>query len=250
MFVSSELLHFLDLPYDRRRLIIIRPRFDNALVPTTSAVGLLRDLVRGKQGLDDIPRFSPEEAARYLEMPAGHPKPNKVYVGHPLVHYRYLPVETFHEDLLKEKDAELFAVLASLGATRITLTRKNGDSANAKADAKVRKAKDSAKASATGKYETFNETFQDISLAPRGKPYIPEDLLWFPNEPDWKFWASMRLDKGATEINVKLRHSSDIGIDASVVAKLPKIDIDTGASFSRVQTTEWEYKVTFAPLTD
>jgi hypothetical protein len=54
----------------------------------------------------------------------------QVYAVHPVDALRYLPVDTFHKAVFEEKANELLNLLASLGATEVTVKYRSGHKAS------------------------------------------------------------------------------------------------------------------------
>ena len=135
-----------------------------------------------------------------------HPKVNQTYIAHPYKTDSYLPIENYDYELLNDRLNEFFYILQCLGATSITFEtieeqnkeEKNHSNLKAEAEAKTKIAGgklgveyDSLMNSSLRNYLKMERT---QTFDPEKRPYIPKDVVWFPNEFSWQRLAQQRLN--------------------------------------------------------
>ena len=141
-----------------------------------------------------------------INFPMSHPKVNQTYIAHPYKTDSYLPIENYDYELLNDRLNEFFYILQCLGATSITFEtieeqnkeEKNHSNLKAEAEAKVK--------IIGGKVGVDYDNLMNSSLRnylkmertqtfdPEKRPYIPKDVVWFPNEFSWQRLAQQRLN--------------------------------------------------------
>lgn len=67
-----------------------------------------------------------EELDTVIRFPPGNPYPGAIYGLNPVKPTTYIPLADFHRVALREKAAELFALLAGLRATKATIALERG----------------------------------------------------------------------------------------------------------------------------
>jgi hypothetical protein len=219
--------------------------------------GYLFDRLRGKgatggtQKVDHFVRISADVAERIFRFPAGHPRYDMVYVGHPLRPTEYVPIATFHRRIFEDKFNELITLLSSLGATKMSISYVSDRKRRRKADASLNLVEGlltGIKGSVKVDTHSSSEGKFDADFTPVGAPSIPEDLVWLVHEPTWQSVADTRLDAGLTKIDVALRYEDDFGIDAKLAVGLEKFGLSIGGEFTEFERAVWTFHGTFAPL--
>lgn len=205
----------------------------------------LGKLVRGlmnTKGASITPAFVPLERARTeLSFPPGHPVAGRAYVVHPHDDGRYFCVEHFHEQLFSEKRAELLTILAALGATKVTMrcVASSGRKAGAHAAVPGIDVGD-VETHAHGESARKNEGHFEEHYVPHGDPRLPDRLVWYHHEPDWRRWAERRLALGLSQFTCRLLYTESLGVDVGLKAKLEEIGVEVGADFASFQEEAWE----------
>lgn len=207
----------------------------------------------GKQKVDHFVRIGADAAERLFDFPAGHPRYDTAYVGHPLRAERYMPLATFHHRIFEDKFNELISLLSELGATKLSIGFSSDQKQKASAKASFNFVEELL-ASVRGSIETYSissvEGNFDARFNPSEAPKIPNDLAWLEHEPTWLRVAKSRLNSGLTQIDVSLRYEDDFGIDASLAAGLESFGLNIGGEFSNFQRTVWTFKGTFSEMED
>lgn len=186
-----------------------------------------------------------ERAKAELVFPKGHPLAGSAYVVHPHDDGRYLCVESFHQALFNEKRSELLTILAALGAKRVTLRCVAGSGLQVGGRAVVPGVEPLGEVG--GKVRVFSEregegVFEE-HYGPIGTPRLPDDLIWYHYEPDWRGWAERCLSYGLESFTCSLKYTESFGVDSTLAANLKKIGVELGADFHKFQESVWE--VTF-----
>lgn len=141
-----------------------------------------------------------------VQFPSFHPKNNQTYIVHPYKTDSYLPIENYDYELLNDRLNEFFYFLQCLGATSITFetieeeSKEENTHSNTKVDADV-KAKVTQVKVGVGYENAMNSSLRNYlkmertqTFNPTKRPYIPNDLVWYPNEFTWQRLAQQRLN--------------------------------------------------------
>lgn len=183
--------HFLEQPYNERKLI----------VPVQSYT----DLSQKKLAVVDINNL-PD-----INFPMGHPVANQLYVGHPYIPSKYIPFDNYELELIEDKIREFSQIMQYLGATEINIESVNSSSNNkdSKIDQKLSGGVDYKFISGSGNGERHitNKLLEDISqhinlhqkFSPKKYPALPENLVWYQNEPSWQRLYSQRMQGALLE---------------------------------------------------
>ena len=102
--------HFLELPYEERKLIVPVKSYSDLSQNTLSVLNI-----------KNLPA---------INFPIGHPIANQLYVGHPYLPFKYIPFENYELELLEDKIREFCQVMQFLGATEINIESVNSLSSN------------------------------------------------------------------------------------------------------------------------
>lgn len=184
-----------------------------------------------------------------VQFPMSHPKNNQTYIAHPYKTDSYLPIENYDYELLNDRLNEFFYFLQCLGATSITFetieeeSKEENTHSNTIVDiegkAKVTEAK-----VGVGYENAMNSSLRDYlkmertqTFNPTKKPYIPNDLVWYPNEFTWQRLAQQRLNGNFLTHNEILSssqtqtlNSSEI-VDVNAELKMLFTSVKTGVHY-------------------
>lgn len=178
---------YLELPYNKRKV----------LLPVSSYTDLCQDYL----SVIDIKKL-PDSG---IVFPIGHPVTYQLYVGHPYIKQKYLPFESYELELIEDKVREFCQLVQCLGATEITIECLNSSSSDRNTnteqhisgDVSYRVASVSGKNDRDQSRHLIDEISQSINLhqkfVPNGKPHLPEDLVWYHNEPSWQRLYNQRM---------------------------------------------------------
>lgn len=177
--------HFLELPYEERKLIVPVKSYSDLSQNTLSVLNL-----------KNLPA---------INFPIGHPIANQLYVGHPYLPSKYIPFENYELELLEDKLREFCHVMQFLGATEIniesvnTLSSNNDKTLTQKAngglDYKLASGNVDFKRDRASKF--VDDISKSISLhqtfTPKAVPCLPDNLVWYSNEPSWQRIYDQRM---------------------------------------------------------
>ncbi len=164
-----------------------------------------------------------------VQFPMSHPKNNQTYIAHPYKTDSYLPIENYDYELLNDRLNEFFYFLQCLGATSITFetieeeSKEENTHSNTIVDiegkAKVTEAKvgvgyENAMNSSLRNYLKMERT---QTFNPTKRPYIPNDLVWYPNEFTWQRLAQQRLNGNFLSHNEVLSSSQTQTLSSSEI---------------------------------
>jgi len=198
----------------------------------------IRDREIGGCGLADLDTFRMSNIPSCIHFPTGHPVPNELYVGHPYNPSLYVPYESSEEMFFLDKVHEMCYLLQCLGAEEITITSIKGrsvsemenagqnwsGSADVKAfsgDAEV------TKNMARNADETHHsERAMQLVFDPTTKPFVPEGLIWYSEQPQWQRLVNSRISG-----NMLKYHEFVSTTDTKFVSSTEKEDIKSSAQY-------------------
>lgn len=208
--------------------------------------------------------------------PVGHPKLNEVYVAHPFQKEKYVQYSAYESLVFDNRFEEFSYFLQCLGAKSIevkVLKGKEIDNKSSKAlnvNASLEFGKKIVKnsgdlATALKSNSSENEVLSTSRIrrqtyTPVKRPYIPENLTWYHNEPSWQFLYQQRINGNIEQHHDVISSQNFYSISKSDQLKIKaafktifahaKVDVDelTETTFSSNESIEWEVLVEFEPL--
>lgn len=203
-------LNFIDLPYQKRKLILI----DDDLKSTPEDTFIVLDKNKLPQN---------------LKFPNNNPKKEELYILHPYIKDIYMPYSDYEVTLFRDKFEEFSYLIQCLGAKSMTITVAKGSKNSRSNLINLSSHKDNQKTidgsigfkgvGINGNYkDTKSYNSNKISnqddikedetsysrtqiFNPTKKPYLPSDMIWFENESSWQ-----RLYKQRTTGNIMHHH--------------------------------------------
>jgi hypothetical protein len=145
-----------------------------------------------------------------IKFPSGHPIANNLYVAHPLLQSYYVPFEIYEIEFIKDKVHEFCHLMQCLGATSISIEYHQALEIDSESDRDIfLSANASVKLySAKGsvheyKKNRFMERIgQELNLEqkfnPSKAPFVPDNLVWYPQETSWQRLVQQRLQGSLT----------------------------------------------------
>lgn len=246
--------HFLEQPYNERKLI----------VPVQS----YSDLSQKKLAVVDINNLPA------INFPMGHPVANQLYVGHPYIPSKYIPFENYELELIEDKIREFSQIMQYLGATEINIESVNSSSNNkdSKIDQKLSGGVDYKLVSGSGNAERHitNKLLEDISqhinlhqkFSPKKYPALPENLVWYQNEPSWQRLYSQRMQGALLEHEERIETKKSQVVENSelkqISAEVKWLFVQANGNWEQSMEEKFEahenailsIHVKFAPLED
>lgn len=240
-----------------------------------------------------------------LTFPPGHPEKGQVYVGHPFSPKHYYPMDTYEDVLFQSQVMEFNRLMQCLGATQIAIEHVHDDSqteymaadsegkqernteVEASGDLKRTAVEGSANIATkdSGALKRNHESHLQKNrrmatrqrFKPKYKPYVPDDLVWFPHNETWQSLVRQRLQGGLlnSELSIsidsvrqiseteKSKIKSEFDLLTKTKARIAFVfgsktkikhssDSELAASFEKstntTSSTEWKIYVDFAPL--
>lgn len=249
---NTYIANFNKIDYNKRRII------------TTSKTSQLfkRDYIT-LLNIDNLPD---------IKLPITHPKLDHTYICHPYKTDTYLPIEEYDYELLHDRINEFCYLLQCLGATSISIENVKGESSDASSHANIQCNAEgkykiiSAKANAEfdGRERNFSQSTLKIGrnqhFNPTKKPFVPEDLVWFPHQVAWQRLVQQRMNGNLLNHSEYLSSSEQKIISNSEMVKINgELDalfasIKGGVEFNMEHNIEnnndmeWRVNVTFKPM--
>jgi hypothetical protein len=164
-----------------------------------------------------------------INFPMSHPKVNQTYIAHPYKTDSYLPIENYDYELLNDRLNEFFYILQCLGATSITFETIEEENKEEKNHSNLKAEAETKTKIAGGKVGVDYDSLMNSSLRnylkmertqtfdPEKRPYIPKDVVWFPNEFSWQRLAQQRLNGNFLSHNEVLSSSQTQTLSSSEI---------------------------------
>lgn len=243
---------FLDLPYNERKV----------LMPVKEYVDLHQDRVSVIR-MDNLPA---------IKFPMGHPIANQLYVGHPLIPSKYIPFENYQLELVDDKVREFCILAQSLGATEISIECLNSSSSNEMGSNKQNISGEAGTRLIKGKGEYHQDRSRQMidklshsicihqTFTPSNKPFVPENMVWYDEEPSWQRLVSQRLSGGLTSHEERIETKKSQMVEGRELTELKaevnslyvdmkmSISEEEEAKFTQQENAVLAIKVQFAPI--
>lgn len=176
-----------------------------------------------------------------LRFDQGHPMKNVLYVGHPAKPDLYFPAAEFHRRVFEHKFIEAVTLLTWLGAHRIVVQQEQGY---------VMEKERTKLALGHGFTRTRNELSRsgaifEAELPGSKKPFLPDSLCWYLDEPTWQMIAQARMVNGAQKTSLTVTYTKDYGIDTRVIRAANACGVNIGGKFEEQRDTVWRLDAEF-----
>lgn len=163
-----------------------------------------------------IQRFRISHIPKDITFSNGMPLVNELYIAHPYNAGHYIPVNNYEHSLLRDRIHEMSQLMMALGATELKTVNTDGynfssnnqESSNSSGSVGWNKFGAALSALAatcnSSEYKLEHEIKVNFEWKPKGKPYLPENLVWYPHEKEWQQIAEMRLHGNLTKYEIKI----------------------------------------------
>ena len=207
-----------------------------------------------------------------IKFPMGHPLANELYIGHPFKSELYVPYEKSEDIFFVDKIHELCYLLECLGAEEISITSIKGrnvtevgnlesimsgdvDVALLSYTGEMAKSGSTEHTSSSNIQRTITQKFDPLK-----KPYKPDDLIWYSEQPKWQRLVKSRLDGNLLEYNEYVSsadtkfvsNTERTNIKASAEYLWAKVDgnVDSKSDeqFKESVETQWKVEVKFRSI--
>lgn len=182
---------FNELQYDKRKMILVH---DEIKISSSDAFLILDN--------SNLPKN--------IKFPLSHPKKDEIYIGHPYITESYLPFSTYEAYLFNDRFEEFSYFIQCLGAKSMSIKvikeneRNTTDEINSKNEVSLEFGKKIIKNNVNISVDNHQdlEQSEDSKISrvrtqiynPVRKPYIPENLLWYPHETSWHRLYQQRIN--------------------------------------------------------
>ena len=222
--------------------------------------------------VEGIDTFRMSNIPSCIKFPMGHPIAGELYIGHPYNSSLYVPYEKSEDTFFVDKVHELCYLLECLGAEEITITSIKGKSVNELGNyennisggADIKLWSVNAERNKSGSSERTNTSNIQRTLSqkfdPMRPPFVPEDLIWYSEQPQWQRLVNSRLNGNLLEYNefvstadTKFVSSSErTSIKASAEYLWSKFDgnyeTKSNEQFKESTETQWKVEVKFRSI--
>ena len=192
--------------------------------------------------------------ARTITFPPGHPKIDVLYIGHPGIANRYCTTADFHRVVFEHKFAEAVRLLMALGATTIEVHHVTGWSKEFMGSMSLPLPVGSAGAGAGSEESEAKSLLLRAELGTEGRqdPFIPSDLVWYPNEYLWQVVAKGRIEHQLTRCQLAVSYLDDFSVNGELHGVVAgngrgKAALDLGGTWNDHESTIWRIDAVFGP---
>lgn len=234
----------------------------------------IRDNEIGGCVIDDIDVFRISNIPSCFKFPIGHPVANQLYIGHPYNPSLYVPFDESEEIFFIDKVHELSYLLECLGAEEISITSIKGKNVsetkgsqggyNVNADIKLFSGEvgGSKQSHLQSEMTSNNQRTMRIKLDPMRKPFLPEGLIWYDEQPQWQRLVNSRINGNMLEYNEFISTSQtkftsnqekrDIKASAQYLWMKAHAEVEQNieAQFKETTETQWKVEVKFRSIKD
>ena len=233
---------------------------------------LIKDHEIGGCRVDGIDVFRLSNIPSCFKFPTGHPVANQLYIGHPYNPSLYVPFEESEDIFFVDKVHELCYLLECLGAEEINITSIKGKNISelndsqrdfsGSADVKLLSGdvSGSMQSHHQGEMTSNNQRTMRIKLDPMRKPFLPEGLIWYDQQPQWQRLVNSRINGNMLEYNEFISTSqtkftsNQEKIDIKAAAKYlwtkihAEVDLNIKTQFKETTETQWKVDVKFRSI--
>lgn len=207
-----------------------------------------------------------------IKFPVCHPVAGQLYIGHPYRPELYVPLGESSLTFFHDKLDELCYLLQCLGAEEIVLTAISGkgisetSSGSSHADGGL-----GVKAfSGSGSYDSTDDRRRDSSMRdertvrktfdPMRAPFVPDDLVWFPEQPQWERLVKQRMQGNMLEYSeivstkqtnfVSESETEDVKAKAQFLWAKAEVNVSSASKreFRQSEETEWKVEARFRSM--
>jgi len=173
-----------------------------------------------------------------VKFPIGHPISGELYIGHPYNSKLYFPYENSEEIFFLDKIHELCYLLQCLGAEQISITsikgknvtEMNKSTLDTKGDANIKLLSGDLNynkdASSIDETSSHQERTMKWLFDPTSRPFVPNELIWYAEQPQWQRLANSRLNGNMLEY-----HENVSTADTKFVSKHEQETIKASAKY-------------------
>lgn len=207
-----------------------------------------------------------------FKFPIGHPIANELYIGHPYNPSVYVPYESSEDIFFVDKIHELCYLLQCLGAEEISITSIKGKNVSELRDydtvingqADISLLSMNGELGKSGSIENNRSSNIQRTMVqrydPLKKPYVPDGLIWFPEQTKWQRLVESRLNGNLLEYNEFVStmetkfvtNTERSSIKASAEYLWSKVngssDSQSKSQFKESIETQWKVEVKFRSM--
>lgn len=234
----------------------------------------IKDYEIGGCVADGIDVFRTSNIPCCFKFPTGHPVANQLYIGHPYNPSLYVPFEESEDIFFVDKVHELCYLLECLGAEEINITSIKGKnvsefndsqgSYSGSADVKLfsGEASGNMQSHHHGEMTSNNQRTMRIKLDPMRKPFLPEGLIWYDEQPQWQRLVNSRINGNMLEYNefvstsqtkfTSNQEKKDIKASAKYLWTKVHAEVEQNieTQFKETTETQWKVDVKFRSIKD
>lgn len=220
----------------------------------------------------NIEVFRMDHLPRSIQFPTGHPVPGTIYIGNPFISQKYIPFEGYELEFFLSRVNEYCRIMQCLGATEISIRTIKGKSASEVKDKRVEvDLSGNAKAFSGSNSVNYQKKQSEERTSHTGieivqrfdpsiSPYVPEDLIWYNDEPDWQSKVQQRLNGNMLEFSQKISTAQKSYVSKSQLIDVKaqaeyiwakanlNVNIKSESEFKETEETEWVVYVKFRSL--
>lgn len=207
-----------------------------------------------------------------IKFPIGHPVSGQLYIGHPYRPELYVPLGRSELTFFHDKLDELCYLLQCLGAEEMTLTAVRGegisemDSRTSHVDGGIDVVAFSGSSSYDSTYNRqrdatmHNERTMRQTFDPMVAPYVPDNLVWYSEQPQWQRLVKQRLNGNMLDYSefvstkqtsfISEAETSDVKAKAEFLWAKAGVNVSSASKreFRQSEETEWKVEARFRSM--
>ncbi|UMZ35561.1 hypothetical protein [Priestia megaterium] len=243
---------FLEMPYMDRKYLEIVPEgatvftdpWDTCFQILDITATVVKPLRPATALIKGAKKFRKKQAIKVLKVTRkqaisgifpgdGMPKVGNLYICNPIDTKRYYNISNFHEEMRNHKLMEAQYLLRSLGATRIEIFTEQEEEKEKSFGFKS-SYKDSFESSGGFNASSNNQEQKSYKATynPSGDPFVPIDLYWYDNEPQWETIAVDRLHHGLTSFELEVEVTSNYGVNTNLINSFSNKKSEANSEFN------------------
>jgi uncharacterized protein (DUF697 family) len=183
-----------------------------------------------------------------VDFPAGHPRPETLYVGHPLRPTRYYLATEFHDRLFEDKVIEISRVLRCLGAKKTKIEHIEGRGFDEKITLDLEVLGTNNKATSGYNRKSERSITWETNYASTTRSELPQDMIWYDYEAWWKEICESRNTHRMQTFELDLKYNDDFGINERLENSIKnlKLKLNLEVAFTGFKKTHWHISGEFA----
>lgn len=199
------------------------------------------------------PIFDLNKSRDYFQFPMNHPVDRQIYACCDAEPNLYVPLASFHDYMYQAKLSAFHKLCANLLAKRClvnSVEEDNIDITSKIGTTGIPSSFGPISAGINGGYKSNKNTSAKIfaEYPKKNKKPIITETKWMNGEPTWLNMQKLRMENRLKKMQADFCYTDDMGINASVAAKVSSIGIDIGGEYQKMKKRKLSFEIEFWPF--